>query len=84
MGAGSADEGVAERDDDASGYVVEDFEEGDEEGVDAGEQAEVTSELAGAETEVSCGEEKEGDPEEQEDAPDGLAGAEGDGSRVEG
>ena len=83
------EEGFAYGEDGAVGGGVEDLDEGDEERVDAGEQAEVAADVTagpGADgvAEVAPGEQEERDPEQQEDAPDRLAEAEGDDPEQQG
>jgi hypothetical protein len=83
------DDRPAQGNDLAACGCVEYLDEGYQDGVEAGEQAEVSADDTAAPVtdhvaEVSPGEEEEGDPEEKKDAPDGLAGAEGDDPEEEG
>src|ERR1700730_6930641 len=78
------EDGVAEVNDSAVSGGVEDLDEGDEEGVETGEEAKIAAESTGAIAEIACGEQEEGDPEEQENAEYGFAGAESDDPEQEG
>ena len=68
----------AEWNDNSTCGCVEDLDEGYEERVEAGEEAEVAADFCGAVAEVTCCQEEEGYPEQQEDAEDRLAEAKGD------
>ena len=69
----------------AAGGGVEDLDEGDEEGVDASEEAHVAAEVDEARVpEVADGEQEKRDPEQKEDAPDDFVGAKGHDPEEEG